>query len=173
VHYQSLLDRLKDKKFNPRDWNRDDTGWGVWVPRDVAAVEYARCHIRIEAFGPGGRTLGVRRSRREDEVRAALAGLEVIIDNRRHPDIDEFIAIARKQRSNPPKAQALHHKGQWSYWPRYRTITWAVDAVRTKYSYRPTPSFVIVSEALQREGFTPSSKDSVQRIWREHCRKTS
>jgi hypothetical protein len=32
---------------------------------------------------------------------------------------------------------------------------------------------VIVSEALQREGFTPSSKDSVQRIWREHCRKTS
>ena len=141
----------------------------------------------LEVIGTGTKFLGVKRSGREDECRAAIAGLKIILDNYGDPDIPAFIEVAlkqwipalerahaaKKQRRSPTKQQASLHKEKRSYLPRFRTIALTVDAVRRKFGFPLTVCFSIVSEALQREGFIPNSKESVQRIWRKRHRSKS
>jgi hypothetical protein len=184
--YKAMVARAKEKQTDARDYHEDEGDRGIWVPERWVAVEYARGHVRLEVIGAGGtKLLGVRKSNREDECRAATAGLEVILDNYGDPDIPAFIEVARKQwipalkrahaarnqRGSPTKARASLHKERWSYLPRFQTIALAVDAVRRKYGSRPTLCFSIVSEALQRERLIPNSKESVGRIWRKRQKK--
>jgi len=180
--YNAMVARAKEKQTEVRDHHEDEGGRGIWVPERWVAVEYARGHVRLEVVGADGpKLLGVRKSSQKDQCRAAIAGLEVILDNYGDPDILAFVEVARKQwiptlkrhtaRNQPIKPKASLHKERGAYLARYQTIALAVDAVSRKYGYGPDLCFSIVSEALKKERLTPSSKERVGRIGRMRQKK--
>ena len=172
-YYQSIV-RLKDRKTDS-DWRWHEGGEAIWVPRnwiDDDAVEYARGWLAVEivswAEQDGAKILGLKRSKREDEFRAAIAVLKCIQKNLTAdnlPLIESLLdraipALERAKRAN-------QHGGHTDlHLPRYRLIPQTVDIICRRYGYRPTRAFLIVAEALRRDKAIPNSKESVGRIWR-------
>ena len=172
-YYQSIV-RLKDRKTDS-DWRWHEGSEAIWVPRnwiDDDAVEYARGWLAVEivswAEQDGAKILGLKRSKREDEFRAAIAVLKCIQKNLTAdnlPLIESLLdraipALERAKRAN-------QHGGHTDlHLPRYRLIAQTVDIICRRYGYRPTRAFLIVAEALRRDKAIPNSKESVGRIWR-------
>lgn len=177
-YYQSIVE-LKDRKTNS-NWRWHEDGEAIWVPRDWIdddAVEYARGWLAVEVFSwqGGAEILGLKRSKREDEFRAATAALKCARSNLTAdnlPFIEGLLdhAIRTLERPKRPNQRGGHTD---LHLPRYRLIAQTVDIICRRYGYRPTPAFSIVAEALRKEKAIPNSKESVKRIWGNWRKKMS
>jgi hypothetical protein len=172
-YYQSIV-RMKEEKADP-NWQWHEDGEAIWVPHnwvDDDAVEYARGWLAVEIFSwaeqGGTKILGLKRSRREDEFKAAIAVLKCIRENLTADNLplikntlDSAIPALEQKRANKRGGHTELHL------PRYRLIAGTVDIIRQRYRCGRGRAFWIVAEALRRDKAIPNSKESVERIWRK------
>jgi hypothetical protein len=173
-YYQSIVS-LKDSKTDS-NWRWDKGGKAIWVPRDWIdedAIEYARRAVAVEIFSwtSGAKISGLKRRKREDEFKAAIATLKCVQESlaksirenlAADPVTKGLLDRAIRAFERPTR---VDHRGSRLYLPRYRTIGQTVDMIRLRYGHRRTPAFSIVAKALPKEKGIPNNKESVKRIW--------
>jgi len=161
------------------NWHWHEDGEAIWVPRNWIeddAIEYARGWLALGIFWAeqgGIKILGLKRSKREDEFRAAIAALKCIRENLTADNLPFIEGVLDRTIPALERANKANQRGGHTdlHLPRYRLIAQTVDIICRRYGYRPSRAFSIVAVALRREKAIPNSKETVTRIWRNR-RKT-
>jgi hypothetical protein len=147
------------------------------------ALDYARRFLRLEITSwtkqGGAKLLGTGPRKRKDELRHALEGLRLVLNN---PDADglPFIEAARTVwlpvLKRTLQATEEHGHPTNSFLPHYRLIRQTEAQLRERYGYRLSRSpatkdqgkrqstSAIIAEALESLGVKTTNEETIRRI---------